>query len=223
MDTLSFHEAIRRGTPQQSIPKLPTKWKSLNDALGGGIPQGRLVEVYGPSQIGKSAMAIHMFPGQKAVLFDLGRKLCRDYLTSTGTDILPDQGLNNDELFEATSELIQNNVIVIIDDLTHLGNYFTNDRERFRWLTSRFLTLQRTLVSTKSIVIVLNQIRVMPSTGNTYNPHAGCMDAAIKIKLHTAEKRGKDRLIYVDIEKSFWGHAENRCTLLVSKTQVTER
>ena len=169
-------------------------------------------------------MALTIFPKSTTVYFDLDRKLCDEYVSDLDEpDLIINQALNNDELIEASLDVIESGANVVIDSLPNQGNHLRDDRERFQWLTRAFNRIQRALLGTDCVVTVLNQIRQVPSTGSVYNPHEGCLDASVKIKLTTAEKRGRDRLIYVEIEKSFWGLEGERCTLLVSKVNVTER
>ena len=196
----------------------PTSFRNLNDILDGGLPKGRLIEIYGRSQIGKSLLALSLFPNEMIVCyFDLGRKVCTDYL---GDNVFLVPPKNDNQIFPILKELVLADTIVIIDDLTMLG-VIENDAERFEWLSRNFMDLQRTLVTTEGMVIVLNQIRVSPGTGKSYNPHEGCLDAAVKIKMHFAEKKGDADLVYLDIEKHFWGKQGTRCTLLVSKNNIT--
>lgn len=195
----------------------PTAFSNLNEALNGGLPRGRLIEIYGRSQIGKSILALNLFPDEIKVYFDIARKLCLDYITDR---VLMAPNINNNEIFDLLHEVIKQNVICIIDDLPMLGT-IREDSERFHWLMRKFMTLQRELISTESIVIVLNQIRIIPSTGSAYNPHEGCLDAAVKIKMHHAERKENGELVYLDVEKHYWGREGSRCTLLVSKNSVT--
>lgn len=222
MGVADLHAIIQRDSMAKITPSVATRWETLNKILGGGIPPGRIVEVWGPSQIGKSALILQMFPGRKMVYFDLDRKLCHEYVDARKADVHVDQSLNEDKLFDCISEVVRLDVLIAIDSLPMLGK-IEDDTERFRWLASRFARLQRQLVDTKSIVLVANQMRVVPSTGRTYNPHEGCLDAAVKLKMYRAEQRGRGKLVYIEVEKSFWGHEGNRCTVLVTKTDVTER
>jgi hypothetical protein len=194
-----------------------TAFINLNEILGGGLPNGRLIEIYGRSQIGKTSLAIKLFPNETIVYIDLSRKVCTEYLTN---NVVLAPTIDHDILFDAIIDAVKLNSIIIIDDLTMLGT-ISDDSKRFRWLTHGFMRLQRELVSTESIVIVLNQIRVSPSTGHAYNPHEGVLDAAVKIKMHFAENKGNASLVYLDLEKHFWGKEGSRCTLLVSKNSVT--
>ena len=194
-----------------------TSFINLNDITGGGFPNGRLIEIYGRSQIGKSLLAIRLFFKEQVIYFDLSRKLCTDYLTD---NVILAPVLHYEKMFDVLLELIKHNVIIVIDDLTMLCN-IQDDSIRFRWLTNKFMLLQRELVNTESIVIVLNQIRISPNTGHSYNPHEGVMDPAIKIKMHFAEKKSNGDLVYLDLEKHFWGQQGARCTLLVSKNNIS--
>lgn len=213
----SFSELVLSRVISQGPRNEPTSFRNLNDILDGGLPKGRLIEIYGRSQIGKSILAINLFPNKFICFFDLSRKLCTDYLNP---DICLAPPMDHNDIFEAINLVIKEDAIVIIDDLTMLGK-IDNDAERFKWLTRNFMTLQRNLASTEGMIIVLNQIRVSPGTGKSYNPHEGCLDAAVKIKMHFAEKKGDADLVYLDVEKHFWGKQGARCTLLVSKNSIT--
>lgn len=211
-----FSKAVLSKCISQKASVKPTAFPNLNDVLNGGLPNGRLIEIYGRSQIGKTSLALSLFPDESIIYLDLARKLCLDYTTDK---VLMAPNVNNDEVFDLLLSVIPENVICIIDDLTMLGS-IRNDADRFSWLMHSFNKLQRELVSTNSIVIVLNQIRIAPNTNRSYNPHEGCLDAAVKIKMHHAEKKSDGELVYLDIEKHFWGKEGERCTLLVSKNKI---
>ena len=193
-----------------------TAFRNINDIIGG-FPKGRLVEIYGRSQIGKTSLAISLFPDESVALFDLSRKICTSYLSDNVVIAPP---CNHNDIFIKLRDLVKEDIIIVIDDLPSLGN-IDNDALRFKWLTLGFMNLQRQLIETESIVIILNQIRISPSTGKSYNPHEGCLDAAVKIKMHHAETKKDGDLVYLDIEKHFWGKENTRCTLHVSKNKVT--
>lgn len=199
---------------------LKTKFSNLNEILGNGLPCGRIIEIYGPSQIGKSLLSINILSDEACLYFDISRKLCIDYLHDKPY-IIPSRR-NNDDLFDAIENTCNEDMLYVIDDLPMLGDQFNEDAARFKWLSSRFGRLQRALVQTKSIVIVLNQIRTSTGTGKIYNPHSGCFDPSVVIKMHTAEKKEDYRLVYLDLEKSFFGEEGKRCVLKISKTTVEE-
>ena len=192
-----------------------TNFININDILNGGFPTGRLIEIYGRSQIGKSLLALSLFTNDTIVYIDISRKICNEYLK----DNIILCNLNDNELISYILDIIHEDIIIIIDDLTMMGT-IRNDSERFNWLMSSFLKIQRELVQTKSLIIVLNQIRISPNNNRSYNPHEGCLDAAIKIKMHHAEMLNKGELVYLDIEKHFWGKEGQRCTLVVDKNEI---
>lgn len=194
--------------------------------LGGGFPCGRIVELYGPSQIGKTSLALQAHD-EVTIYFDLDKRLNKSYVDGLDTGILiPLQGRkwNNDYLFKVIEEeLIQQDTIIVIDSLPMVGDHLTNEIERFKWLTESFLRLQRALLHTQSIVIVLSGQRQIPTTGRMYDANGGVLDPSVKIKMHTAENKKDGRLVYLDIEKCFWSNKDNlRCTLLVKKNEITE-
>ena len=52
---------IGRGSdmPAQNLERIPTGVMRLDDAIGGGIPRGRITEIYGKEAGGKSSLALH--------------------------------------------------------------------------------------------------------------------------------------------------------------------
>ena len=81
-------EAINR-----DIPVIPTGCLTLDAALGvGGIPRGRIVEIYGPESSGKTTVALHMISevqkeGGSAVFIDAEHALDPSYAARIGVDV----------------------------------------------------------------------------------------------------------------------------------------
>ncbi|MEK7136952.1 MAG: ATPase domain-containing protein, partial [Patescibacteria group bacterium] len=46
--------------PHITIERVPSGSLSLDIALGGGVPKGRIIEIYGPESSGKTTLALHM-------------------------------------------------------------------------------------------------------------------------------------------------------------------
>lgn len=208
------------GDIQEEIPRIPTSWKSLNDILSGGFPRGRIIEIYGASQIGKTSLALRAY--NKIFYFDIARKLYSNYLEKCNINsITVDQSSNNEKLFEKIGNLLDQDILIVIDDLTRVCTIST-DSERSRWLCSRFSRLHRILPGKLATVLVLNQIRQDPLTSRIYNPSPIVMDPALRIKMHTAEKLSNGRVVYLDVEKSYWSEEGSRTTLFVSKENIIE-
>ena len=74
--------ALQRGCDIPTIAALSTGLPELDSALGiGGIPVGRIVEIYGPPSAGKTALALQIAKQAGTALFiDAERALCRDSL-----------------------------------------------------------------------------------------------------------------------------------------------
>lgn len=206
-------------------PKLPTKWNRLNVALGGGLPLGRMVEIYGPSQIGKTSVSLQINQDAWITYLCLDRKICSDYVhglqNGSNVTIIPGENLNDNKIFEFLSDTIKLDTILIIDDLPKIGE-ITNDKKRFIWLKKNFTILQNKLGATKSILIILNEIRQNPNTNQTYSAHERVISPDIRIKMHLAERIDRGKRVYLDIEPNFWNENKSRCTLIVKKNIVEE-
>src|SRR5271165_6154627 len=87
-----------KGTPGTYIP---TPSESLNRALGiGGLPVGRLVEIYGPEASGKSTLALDFlksaqmaFPGKPVAYVDAEQAVNIEYAKAIGIDTSADKFL----------------------------------------------------------------------------------------------------------------------------------
>jgi recombination protein RecA len=124
---------MRLGDPEAklNVSAIPTGSLSLDIALGiGGIPKGRITEVYGPESAGKSTLAQHIIAqaqraGGTAAYIDVEHALDPEYAANCGIDIdelliaQPDTGEQALEICEA---LIRSNAIdiVIVDSVAAL-------------------------------------------------------------------------------------------------------
>jgi hypothetical protein len=225
LDKLKVIQKLVTNDIQKEVPRWKTPWESLNKILSGGIPKGRLIEVFGPSQIGKTTMGLNITHETPILMLDADRKMTDNYIreATKPDDITILQKINNDPMFNLIESLARTGIMVVIDSLPMIGDHIGDNRKRFRWLGKRFGRLQRTIIGTDTTVVVLNGIRQKPSTGEVYNAHEGCLDPSIKIKMHLAERRGMNRLVYIDIVKDYWAGEDNRCTLLVTKNGIEER
>ncbi len=104
---------------------------SLNNALGvGGIPKGRVIEIYGPESSGKTTLALHMIAeaqkaGGIAAFIDAEHAFDRFYAEKLGIDtenLLVSQPDNGEQALEITDSLIRSAAIdiVVIDSVAAL-------------------------------------------------------------------------------------------------------
>lgn len=76
----------------ESVQRVPMLSASLNNILGGGIPVGRMLEIYGDSSIGKSSLASHMIAsyqalGKLCMYVDVEHAIDPEYMTYCGVDM----------------------------------------------------------------------------------------------------------------------------------------
>ncbi|MDU5595867.1 ATPase domain-containing protein, partial [Peptoniphilus rhinitidis] len=113
------------------IDSIPTGSLALDIALGiGGIPKGRIIEIYGPESSGKTTLALHMLAeaqkmGGTGAFVDAEHALDPGYAKNLGVDIenliisQPDTG---EQALEITEALVRSNAVelVVIDSVAAL-------------------------------------------------------------------------------------------------------
>ncbi len=163
---------------QQKIEVIPTGALTLDIALGvGGLPRGRIIEIYGPESSGKttlclSAVAEAQKMGGVAAFVDAEHALDPLYAKKIGVNIdellvaQPDCG---EEALEITESLVRSNAIdlIIVDSVAALvpraeleGNM--GDAQiglQARLMSQAMRKLTGTISKSKAIVIFVNQIR----------------------------------------------------------------
>jgi recombination protein RecA len=115
----------------ENIPSISTGSIGLDDALGiGGLPRGRVVEIYGPESSGKTTLAIQAIAeaqkeGGVAAFIDAEHAFDRFYAKKLGVDIenlLVSQPDNGEQALEITDNLIHSGAIdiIVIDSVAAL-------------------------------------------------------------------------------------------------------
>jgi recombination protein RecA len=171
---------MRLGSKQALVPVevIPTGALSLDAALGvGGVPRGRVVEVYGPEASGKTTLALHLVAeaqkrGGMAAFVDAEHALDAKYAARLGVDVdnllvsQPDYG---EQALEIAEALVRSNAvdIIVIDSVAALvpraelegdmGDSMPGLQAR---LMSQALRKLTALVSkSKTCLVFINQIR----------------------------------------------------------------
>jgi recombination protein RecA len=112
------------------VEVIPTTSISLNRALGGGVPRGRIVEAYGPEGSGKTTLALHIISeaqraGGLAAFIDVEHALDPKYAANLGVD-LSELSISQPNSGEEALEIAENIVssgkvsIVVIDSVAAL-------------------------------------------------------------------------------------------------------
>lgn len=113
------------------IPSIPTGSVSLDVALGiGGLPRGRVVEIYGPESSGKTTLSMHCIAeaqkkGGMAAFIDAEHAFDRTYAEKLGIDtenLLISQPDNGEQALEIAEHLIRSGAIdiIVIDSVAAL-------------------------------------------------------------------------------------------------------
>ena len=171
---------MRLGSKQALVPVdvIPTGALSLDAALGiGGIPRGRVVEIYGPEASGKTTIALHLVAeaqkrGGMAAFVDAEHALDAKYASRLGVDVdnlLVSQPDFGEQALEITEALVRSNAIdiIVIDSVAALvpraelegdmGDSMPGLQAR---LMSQALRKLTALVSkSKTSLVFINQIR----------------------------------------------------------------
>ena len=161
-----------------NIETVPTGSLSLDIALGlGGVPKGRVVEIYGPESSGKTTLALHVLAeaqkmGGEVAFVDAEHALDPTYAKALGVnveDMLISQPDTGEQALEITEALVRSGAIdvVVVDSVAALvpraeiegemGDSFVGLHARLMSQALRKLT--GIINKTNSIVIFINQLR----------------------------------------------------------------
>ncbi len=160
------------------IPAIPTGALALDLALGiGGLPRGRVVEVFGPESSGKTTVALHAVAeaqrlGGIAAFIDAEHALDPNYARALGVDInelLVSQPDNGEQALEIADMLVRSGAIdiVVIDSVAALTPRAEIDGEmgdshvglQARLMSQALRKLSGSLHRSKTCAIFINQLR----------------------------------------------------------------
>jgi recombination protein RecA len=161
-----------------TVETTPTGALSLDLALGGGIPRGRVVEVYGPESSGKTTLTLHAIAevqraGGTAAFIDAEHALDPAYAKRIGVDIdnlLLSQPDNGEQALEIVETLVRSNAVdlIVVDSVAALvpraeiegdmGDSLPGLQARLMSQALRKLT--SVISRSKATVVFINQIRM---------------------------------------------------------------
>lgn len=170
---------IKLGANQtMKVDAIPTGSMGLDLALGiGGVPRGRIVELYGPESSGKTTVALHIIAeaqkqGGEVAFIDVEHALDPKYATALGVDvdnILVSQPNSGEEALEIMEALVRSGAIdvVVLDSVAALttkaeidGNMGdSNVGQLARLMSQAMRKLTPVLSKTNCVAIFINQIR----------------------------------------------------------------
>ena len=160
------------------IEAIPTGALSLDMALGiGGVPRGRIIEVFGPESSGKTTLALHVVAeaqkmGGEAAFIDAEHALDPIYAKKLGVDIdnlivsQPDTG---EQALEITESLIRSGAldVIVVDSVAALVPKAEIDGDmgdshmglQARLMSQALRKLAGAINKTKTVLIFINQLR----------------------------------------------------------------
>jgi len=182
-------EQIERQFGQGSIMKLgegmkvavetiPTGSLSLDLALGGGIPKGRIVEIYGPESSGKTTLALHAVAevqkqGGLAAFIDAEHAVDPEYAAKIGVnldDLLISQPDTGEQALEICETLVRSSAvdIVVVDSVAALVPRAEIEGDmgdshmglQARLMSQALRKLTGVIAKSKTTVIFINQLRM---------------------------------------------------------------
>ena len=161
-----------------NVDSIPTGALSLDIALGiGGVPRGRIIEVFGPESSGKTTVSLHMIAeaqklGGVAAFIDAEHALDPVYAKKLGVDIdnlivsQPDTG---EQALEITEQLVRSGAIdiVVVDSVAALVPKAEIDGEmgdahvglQARLMSQALRKLTGVLSKSKTVAVFINQLR----------------------------------------------------------------
>ncbi len=182
-------EAIEKQFGKGSIMKLgdaqdtkveciPTGSLSLDLALGGGVPKGRIIEIYGPESSGKTTLTLHAIAeiqkqGGTAAFIDAEHALDPAYAKRIGVDLenlLLSQPDNGEQALEITETLVRSNAVdlIVVDSVAALVPRAEIEGDmgdshmglQARLMSQALRKLTGVISRSKATVVFINQIRM---------------------------------------------------------------
>jgi recombination protein RecA len=160
------------------VPAIPTGSLALDAALGvGGVPRGRIIEIFGPEASGKTTLALHIVAsaqryGGEAAFVDAEHALDPTYAGRLGVkidDLLISQPDSGEQALEITDVLVRSGAldVVVVDSVAALVPQAEIDGDmgepqmglQARLMSQAMRKLTGIIHKTKTCVIFINQIR----------------------------------------------------------------
>lgn len=166
--------------PKINIDRIPTGSFGLDLALGiGGLPRGRITEIFGPESSGKTTLALHVIAeshkankDSQCAFIDVEHAMDPDYAKKLGVDLsrlFISQPDNGEQALDILESIIKSNKfdVVIVDSVAALvpkdemegemGQQFMGKQARLMGQAMRKIQT----IKSRTVIIFINQIRMM--------------------------------------------------------------
>ncbi|MCX7982459.1 MAG: recombinase RecA [Syntrophales bacterium] len=205
-------------TDKIDVPVIPTGALSLDIALGvGGVPRGRIVEIFGPESGGKTTLALHIVAeaqkmGGQAAFIDAEHALDITYARNIGVntdDLLVSQPDTGEQALEIAETLVRSGAfdVIVIDSVAALVPKAELEGEmgdaqmglQARLMSQALRKLTGTISKSKTTLIFINQLRMKigvffgsPETTTGGNALKFYATMRLDIRKSTSIKQGQD-------------------------------
>jgi len=218
-----------------NIQAIPTGCLSLDIAIGiGGIPRGRIIEIYGPESSGKTTLALHMVAeaqklGGIAAFVDAEHAIDPIYAQNLGVNIdelyvsQPDDG---EQALEITETIVRSGAvdIIIVDSVAALVPKAEINGEmgdshmglQARLMSQALRKLTGIISKSDCIVIFINQLRANIGNGAIYGP-SETTTGGRALKFYASIRMEVRRSDYLKVGSEIVG---NRTKVKIAKNKV---
>lgn len=161
-----------------NVATIPTGSISLDLALGGGLPKGRVIEIYGPESSGKTTLSLHVISefqkaGGQAAFVDAEHALDPEYAAHIGVDVdnlLISQPDTGEQALEIVETLVRSSAVdvIVIDSVAALTPRAEIEGEmggslpglQARLMSQALRKLTAIVAKSGTTLIFLNQLRM---------------------------------------------------------------
>lgn len=165
-------------TKRIQVETIPTGSISLDLALGGGVPRGRVSEIFGPESSGKTTLTLHIIAevqkrGGQAAFIDAEHALDPEYARRIGVDtdnLLVSQPDNGEQALDIVETLVRSNAVdvIVIDSVAALTPRAEIEGEmgeshmglHARLMSQALRKLTAVVAKSKVSIIFINQMRM---------------------------------------------------------------
>lgn len=164
--------------PAQAVDAIPTGSMTLDDAIGiGGVPRGRVTEIYGPESSGKTTLTLHLIAnvqkaGGIAAFIDAEHALDTGYAAKIGVDLdalLLSQPGTGEQALDIVEKLVASGAVdlIVVDSVAALTPQAELDGEmgdqqmglQARLMSKALRKLTGSVNSTNTALVFINQLR----------------------------------------------------------------
>lgn len=170
---------MKMGTARKlPIETIPSGSIALDLALGGGVPRGRITEIYGPESSGKTTLTLHIVAeaqklGGQCAFIDAEHALDPEYARRIGVDVdnlLISQPDSGEQALEITETLVRSNAVdvIVVDSVAALTPKAEIEGDmgdshmglQARLMSQALRKLTAAISKSRTSVIFINQLRM---------------------------------------------------------------